>query len=143
MNKKATIGERIRRVRENYKDSQPELAKALGVSITAVGNWELRGAVPDGNKLNKILLRYPDINARWLITGEGQMLIQDENEIVKDYLKYLPGQKSHHELLDKVEKLSEEVKATKLLFDELVKLMTETSNTLMKTMKQEGEDVFE
>lgn len=52
--------------------------------------------------LNKILVRYPQISARWLITGEGEMFVQLDDshdctaKILERFVESLECQKQDH-----------------------------------------------
>lgn len=47
------------------------LAKKVGVSTEAISGIILRGSVPGGDKLEKIIEVFPKINPDWLLTGKG------------------------------------------------------------------------
>lgn len=68
-----TIGERIREARQTYQVSQGTLAKRVGVSASAVSQWEsgdVRGLKP-ANLL--ATARALGINIQWLVYGSGRM----------------------------------------------------------------------
>lgn len=48
--------------------------------------------------IEKIVLTFPDINLRWLVTGLGEMVMEDGKDETKDVLKeqveYLQGENS-------------------------------------------------
>lgn len=48
--------------------------KSIGMSNASFGKSLKNGGSIGGDKLEKILSVYPDINAEWLLTGGGEML---------------------------------------------------------------------
>lgn len=67
-----TEGERISKIIAHFCKSKAEFARMVEEKPQVVSNWVARGA--GKNVLNKILSKFPDINANWLLTGEGEML---------------------------------------------------------------------
>jgi transcriptional regulator with XRE-family HTH domain len=65
-------GERIRSARKaaGYR-SQTRLAGALGVDISTVSHWELRGRLPEDADMLAKLARTIGVSIDWLITGES------------------------------------------------------------------------
>lgn len=49
--------------------SQTEYAKRIGVSSAAVNAWCNRGGLGI-DPIERLLIEFPDVDARWLITGE-------------------------------------------------------------------------
>lgn len=72
-----TEGERISNIISHFCKSKAEFARRMDESPQSVSNWVARGA--GKNVLNKILSRFPDVNANWLLTGEGEMLTNPNN----------------------------------------------------------------
>ena len=52
----------------------------MDVRPQVVSNWAARGA--GKQVLSKILTKFPEVNANWLLTGEGEMLNEKKNEDV-------------------------------------------------------------
>lgn len=50
-----------------------KLANDSGISSQTLTNNINRGVTPNSETISKILLLYKDVNARWLLTGEGEM----------------------------------------------------------------------
>jgi transcriptional regulator with XRE-family HTH domain len=63
------MGKRIKKWREELGDSQAELAKMCGVSVTSVKNWE-RGAHPPGRKMKRLSIVLGRTPAE--ITGDAE-----------------------------------------------------------------------
>lgn len=71
----STEGERISDIISHFCKSKADFARNMGESPQTISNWVSRGA--GKNVLNKILSKFPDVNATWLITGEGEMIRSD------------------------------------------------------------------
>lgn len=65
----------MRQAREHLKLSQQELADKIGVSKRGIQDNETRNRVPGGEVINGFVGL--GINANWLLTGEGPMLLAD------------------------------------------------------------------
>jgi len=63
-----TIGDRLKIVRG--KLLQEEFAKMMGVHKNTVAGYEKGISKPDAGYLLKIIERYPDVSAEWLLTGQ-------------------------------------------------------------------------
>ena len=65
----------------DYKDiAISAFEKSIGMSNASFGKSLKNGGTIGADKLGNILQTYPDINLRWLITGEGNMLNSDQPE---------------------------------------------------------------
>jgi len=68
-----------------YKSiSAGELATQLEVQRSNISHVLNGRNMPGAAFIEKLLLSFPDLNARWLLTGSGEMLI--------DYECYTPGE---------------------------------------------------
>lgn len=93
---KQTESERIQQVISYFCNSKADFARKMEEKPQTVSNWVARGA--GGNVINKILRKFPSINAHWLITGEGSMLNENAEELMdieenykeKDSTTYVP-----------------------------------------------------
>lgn len=65
------LAENLKTARELLGKSQKDMAKAIGISLTAWQNYESGSQVPGG----KVFKSFVDleINTNWLLTGEGEM----------------------------------------------------------------------
>lgn len=59
-----------------------------GIANGIIGKGRKRGALSLKN-IAKIISRYSNLNARWLITGEGEMLLNEPKEQSKDVITVL------------------------------------------------------
>ena len=71
-----TEGERISDIISHFCESKADFARKMEERPQTISNWVSRGA--GKNVLNKILSKFPDVNANWLLTGEGDMLSRNE-----------------------------------------------------------------
>ena len=58
-------------------------AKNIGITQQTFSNY-LKGRIPSADVVEKIVERYPEINCHWLITGKGEMLIENKNQIIEN-----------------------------------------------------------
>ena len=71
-------GDRLKKIRKYFKVNQQELAKILKTKQSFISNIENGKKGLSRNLLTKISNVYPEINQNWLLTGEGEM-IQENN----------------------------------------------------------------
>jgi len=76
---------RIREIRTKLcNDSTKELASLLNVSSQAVSNYIREGYSVGEGVLYKLLAAFPQLNANWLLTGEGSMFKHQEAKPVEN-----------------------------------------------------------
>lgn len=93
--------ERLDRYMEYAGLNDNRVTVQSGITIGLINSARKRGKSMSGDNIGKILYAYKELNARWLLTGEGEMLATEEN-------------KPNHELID-------ELKRLKLNHDEMKK----------------------
>jgi transcriptional regulator with XRE-family HTH domain len=81
-----TLGERLRKAREEKRLSQLEAAKKLGVSNGTLSGYERNYRDPDTKTLKQISELY-EVSLDWLLTGEVSMGSKGENVFFKEYEK--------------------------------------------------------
>lgn len=61
----------------DYKDirSKRKFAEFLGITEQTLGKWYSRNTL----NLDLLVSKFPDVDANWLLTGEGNMLKQSAN----------------------------------------------------------------
>ena len=72
---KSTIGERIKKARENKEIDQSSLAGKVGIATRTLQRWEKGEQVPGGDFLMQIA-RWTGVRPDWLLTGEGGMYLR-------------------------------------------------------------------
>jgi transcriptional regulator with XRE-family HTH domain len=77
-----TIGDRIKKLR-GYK-TRDELSNLLKIHKNTLANYETGTRIPDANFLLQLLEVYPDISAKWLLTGVGPENKEVEIEFDKE-----------------------------------------------------------
>lgn len=64
--------DRIEWLLERYEDgSRRAMGRKIGLSGQAISAWTRGEARPSGEGLASIIEAYPDVNARWLLSGRG------------------------------------------------------------------------
>lgn len=77
-----SINQRITKLISHYRLTQNDFALSISAKQNQVANW-LSGEKVPAARLIDIVIAYKDLNARWLITGEGEML-NDESCVVRE-----------------------------------------------------------
>jgi len=72
-----SIGERLKKARETLGLKQTEIARTLGVQSNFLSNIERGAKKPTKELIELFSLRYK-INANWLLTGEGDIVIESQ-----------------------------------------------------------------
>ena len=83
-----SLGDRIRERREQLGLSRPQLARRLGVSPSAVSNYELDGSFPKEDILLRLfdcLETEPDVLFQDSFRGGDRVLSADERELLERY----------------------------------------------------------
>jgi len=65
---------RLERVLQHYQMTSSELAQKLGVQKSSISHLLSGRNKPSYDFLSKFTLQFPEINLRWLLTGQGEML---------------------------------------------------------------------
>ena len=92
------IGERIKQVRKELKINQQQFANLLGITERTLRNYE-KGEREIPHSVIQKLTHLFNINPTWLLTGQGSMFLQPEEEpkdekekIIKEFADYLRAQ---------------------------------------------------
>lgn len=99
-----------------------------GITVGLINSARKRGKSLSGDNIGKILCAYKDLDARWLLTGEGQMLqnsieVYSDSENLSVYLE-----RENKELKSKNEQLNRELGKLEGQIIELKKLAQEGDN---------------
>ena len=68
-----TINERLHYFLKYSNLSQVEVAEKLNISTSRLANWVAKSSISMYN-LSEILELFENLNARWLLTGQGEMI---------------------------------------------------------------------
>lgn len=79
-NLKSAVGERIKQARSSLGMTQKELCEAINMPLPSLRNYELSKQIPGGEAINGLIRA--GINANWLLTGEGPMLMTGQVQTV-------------------------------------------------------------
>lgn len=60
--------------------NQSKFAKAIGVPQGNIGNIFSRGTTPSSDIIAKTSIAFPNLNTRWLLTGEGELEISTPSQ---------------------------------------------------------------
>ena len=80
------IRERLLLVRKSKKLNQTDFAKAIGVTGSAICNYE-NGTRPIGNQVIRAVCREFQINEEWLRSGVGEMDSPEPSSVVGDLIE--------------------------------------------------------
>lgn len=104
-----TVSQRIKIFLESTNLTQQEVGDFVGMTKQGVSSF-MRGVTsPPLDALGKILIKYPELSARWLLTGEGHMLEEQRRTKTEDeILAYLISKKDECDLcLEKDKRIRE------------------------------------
>ncbi|HAN19659.1 MAG: hypothetical protein A2X13_14535 [Bacteroidetes bacterium GWC2_33_15] len=78
-----TFNQRVIRFRNYKKLSQKDFAEGLGVTRQTISNIENDKNTASWDFMYKVLNKFPEINVKWFVLGEGEML-ECENNIASE-----------------------------------------------------------
>ena len=111
------IGERIRTYRQSKGIKVADFAKLIGVSQGSLSDIENQKTKPSAETISA-LVRHTDIDARWLMTGEGEMrqlpiMVADKPEGWQVPIR-LDADRRHAVLQNKLQRILDEGDKTKV-----------------------------
>lgn len=83
-----SISQRIIKYMELKNLKAVSISNKTGLSEGRISNILKGKNEPGGKALSTILNSYPEINARWLLTGEGEMLNKNSQIVNEETIKY-------------------------------------------------------
>lgn len=90
-----TIYQRINEVIRYYHNGkQIGLSKATGIPTSKISSWETSKFLPKFDSLNLIIVNHPTLNAHWLMTGEGEMILTSQNKTLEELKQEIDKLKS-------------------------------------------------
>jgi len=81
----SNIGSRIEELIRILRITQKDFAEKINASPQTISNW--KKSDPDFQKVKSIIETFPEINARWFITGEGEPFIEKDGRELEIELK--------------------------------------------------------
>lgn len=73
------VNTRFIQLMKYFRYNKNSLAIALGVSAPSIGHIEKHRNFPGFELILKLIELHPNINANWLVTGEGEMIKGERN----------------------------------------------------------------
>lgn len=125
-----TFIDRLDKYKEYAGLNDNQITIKSGLTVGIINSARKRGSGLSGDNIEKILNVFKDINARWLLTGEGEMLQNEvncttNNESLTNYLE-----KENKELRTKNEQLNREIGVLEGQIIELKKRVPMESNAI-------------
>ena len=109
---KNALSQRIKRLITVDGKSQKSFAEKVGLSRQTINNIITTNTQPDFTTIHKIAVAYPDLNVRWLLTGDEPMFYnfakvdQQVNMVAENVAEYKTKVTT---LIDERQKLMEKV----------------------------------
>lgn len=82
------IGERIKNLRKNMNVTAKDFADILQIPLRTVGSYERNEAQPSPKFFNALIDIY-NININWLLTGDGNVFLNEKNKIDESFISLL------------------------------------------------------
>lgn len=79
-----SFGQRVKKIKKHNRLSELELQEICGVSSTSLTAYYNEKSEPKLGVVSKLLKKFPVLNARWLLIGEGEMLISNKLDIANE-----------------------------------------------------------
>ncbi|GAB1452372.1 helix-turn-helix transcriptional regulator [Draconibacterium sp.] len=77
--------DRIKKYMDYKEISAGELANLLEVQRSNISHVLNGRNMPGAAFIERLLINFPDLNARWLLTGVGEMTMEVDDTVVKDH----------------------------------------------------------
>lgn len=71
---------RIQQIMDHYDLSKNAFDNRLGLGNNYIGSMIRREGNPGSDLIEKIVREWPEIDARWIVIGEGNMLLEQKKE---------------------------------------------------------------
>jgi len=130
------LGNRIKQIIDYSGLSRSDFAQLIGKGETSIYNYINETTHLNTEQLKLIKEKIKELDLNWFITGDGQMVIYDKENIItdscqeriKELLKYINTQSDLIELLKKNQ-------AIQMLFIDLCRLKNGTKKTFFTLFK--------
>jgi len=111
----SSISQRVLQLIDILEVKRKPFADKIGITTQTISGWIHRQSGPNFETIQAILTAYPRINARWLITGDGKPLLQNNEAMVAEpeapYYKLDKDRYNLYHLFETIDDLSAMVKA--------------------------------
>jgi transcriptional regulator with XRE-family HTH domain len=77
----SSFSSRLEAILEHLGITAYKMAKDMGVTAAAIGNFRAGKSNPSFDFVEKLLICYPMINANWLIVNKGEMLTDPKMKV--------------------------------------------------------------
>jgi uncharacterized small protein (DUF1192 family) len=77
---KDSQGSRLEKIQSRFSESQVAFAQAIGLSAGFINKIISGKKGLSGNVINRISQKFPEVNIGWLVSGEGEMLTDNDPE---------------------------------------------------------------
>lgn len=93
-----TFSERIKKLRKYLDLSQKDFGEKIGVGTSHVSQWERNLSMPSSKAL--IGMAHIGVNINWLLTGDGEMMIEDPSSLKSEGIFSEKQMKQIEKLID-------------------------------------------
>ena len=105
-----SVLDRLEEIRTAKGLNKSQFEKVLGKSTGYVNTLKKQGSLPSIDVLMRISDNYPEVDLRWLLTGEGEMMISEENTLKEDAAAYpVTGADLKKELLEEMQEMKKQM----------------------------------
>ena len=143
----STLSTRIKHLISLKELNISRFEKLIGVANNTIGTFIRRDATVSSDIIQKILRTFPDLNAEWLLTGQGEMLrsVEDQESDVLDLVDVWFAEEEDPARRQKlsairqaIAKLDMDLAMQKVLNQKLEQGYAATSRLLEQHLSQEG-----
>lgn len=92
-----SIGKRIKELKISLRATSGTIADTLGIPVRTIGSYEREEAQPSPKFLAALIEKY-NVNANWLLTGNGNMFLSEKTVLDVQYVAKL---QERYELTEK------------------------------------------
>lgn len=120
----AEMLQRIKTITEHFDISMRKLSLQINVTPTKLQNAIARGCEISQSTLYKIIERYPSISPKWLLTGKGEMIV-DENALRDTNLALAETLLEKSNLERELESAKEKIEQQQIIIEQISSMLEE------------------
>lgn len=120
-----TINERILQIQEFFGMNGRKFAQTVGTTPQTINYIKKGTGQPSYGVINGIIREFPQVDARWLITGDGEMIVKPGSDKVEDNLR-----RKVLELEKEIILLKKEINVKQLGLEQANKTITDRDETI-------------